>query len=89
MALTFSRQIRGWDLRRNIVNFLGEDGNDAQPCAISMEALIEHFGAGKGSKQSCLAAFDRWRSSIQQKASDKYDTQEQKAVILLRVSDFP
>lgn len=89
MALTFARQIRGWDLRRNIVNFLGEDGGAPRPCAISMEALVEHFGAGKGGKQSCLAAFDRWRGAIQQKASDKYDAQEQKASVLLRVSDFP
>jgi len=92
MALTFSRQIRGWDLRRNIVNFLGEDGTVPQPCAISMEALVEHFGAGKGSKQSCLAAFDRWRSAIHQKASDKYDAreqQEQRTAVLLRASDFP
>jgi Protein of unknown function (DUF1488) len=88
MALTFPRQIRGWDLRRNIVNFLGEDGGDPRPCAISMEALIDHFGAGRGSKQSCLAAFDRWRSAIQQKASDKYDAQDQKAFVLLRASDF-
>jgi hypothetical protein len=89
MALTFSRQIRGWDLRRNIVNFLGEDGVQPRPCAISMEALVEHFGAGKGSKQSCLAAFDRSRRAIHQKASDKYDAQEEKAGILLRASDFP
>lgn len=89
MALTFPRQIRGWDLRRNTVNFLGEDDAQPRPCAISMEALVEHFGAGKGSKQSCLAAFDRWRSAIHQKASDKYDAQVQKAAVLLRASDFP
>lgn len=89
MALTFPRRIRGWDLRRNIVNFLGEDGGAPTPCAISMEALVDHFGAGRGSKQSCLAAFDRWRSAIQQKASDKYDSQDCKAAILLRTVDFP
>jgi hypothetical protein len=89
MALTFPRQIRGWDLRRNLVNFLGEDGGCPAPCAISMEALIDHFGAGKGSKQSCLAAFDRWRSAIQQKASDKHDAQDRKAAVLLRTVDFP
>jgi hypothetical protein len=89
MALTFPRQIRGWDLRRNTVNFLGEDDGDQRPCAISMEALVEHFGAGRGGKQFCLAAFDRWRGAIQQKASDKYDAQEQKVSVLLRASDFP
>lgn len=89
MALTFPRQIRGWDLRRNIVNFLGEDGGTPTPCAISMEALVDHFGAGRGSKQSCLAAFDRWRSAIQQKASEKYDAQDRTAAVLLRTVDFP
>ncbi len=89
MALSFPRQIRGWDLRRNIVNFLGEDGGNPTSCAISMEALVEHFGARKGSKQACLAAFDRWRSAIQQKASDKYDALDPKAAVLLRSADFP
>jgi hypothetical protein len=89
MPLMFPKQIRGWDLRRNIVNFLGEDSGNPRPCAISMEALTDHFGAGRGSKQSCLAAFDKWRTAIQQKASDKYDVQDQKASVLLRTSDFP
>jgi len=89
MALTFLRHIRGWDLRRNLITFVGEDGVNAMPCAISMEALIEHFGAGKGSKQACLAAFDRWQSAIQQKASDKYDAQNRIGPVLLRAADFP
>lgn len=91
MALSFSRQIRGWDLRRNVVNFLAED--DGEPdapiaCAISMEALIEHFGARNNSKQACLTAFDRWRTAIEQKASEKHAAQTAKEPILLRKSDF-
>jgi hypothetical protein len=89
MALTFPRHIRGWDARRNIVDFLGADGEEPAPCAISMEALIDHFGAGKGSKQACLAAFDRWHVAIQQKASDRYDAQDRKGPVLLRKADFP
>lgn len=88
MALTFPRQIRGWDLRRNVVNFIGDDGGSAAPCAISMEALVNHFGAGKGNKKNCLAAFDRWRAAIESKASDKYDAQGCAGAILLRVADF-
>ena len=91
MALSFPRQIRGWDLRRNVVNFVAQD--DAEPavpiaCAISMEALIEHFGARSGGKQACLAAFDRWRTAIEQKATDKHEGQTTKGAILLRKSDF-
>lgn len=91
MALSFSRQIRGWDLRRNVVNFLAEvDGKPDVPiaCAISMEALIEHFGARNSSKQACLTAFDRWRAAIEQKASEKHLVQIEKGPILLRKSDF-
>jgi hypothetical protein len=88
MALTFQRQIRGWDLRQNIVNFLGEDGATPAPCAISMEALVDHFGAGRGGKQACLAAFDRWRGKIEQKASDTYDAQQRPRLVLLRTADF-
>jgi hypothetical protein len=91
MTLFFSRQIRGWDLRRNVVNFVAED--DGAPdipvaCAISMEALIEHFGARNSGKQACLTAFDRWRTAIEQKASEKHATQATKGSILLRKSDF-
>ena len=91
MALSFSRQIRGWDLRRNVVNFIAQD--DAEPeaaiaCAISMEALIEHFGARNSGKQACLAAFDRWRAAIEQKASEKHTAAAAKGTILLRKSDF-
>ncbi len=78
-------------MRRNVVNFIAQD--DAEPevavaCAISMEALIEHFGARNNSKQACLAAFDRWRVAIEKKASDKHAVQAAKGSILLRKSDF-
>jgi len=91
MTLSFSRQIRGWDMRRNVVNFLAEDdGGSGLPisCAISMEALTEHFGARGTSKQACLTAFDRWRTAIEQKASEKHTAETAKGPILLRKSDF-
>jgi hypothetical protein len=91
MTLSFSRQVRGWDMRRNVVNFLAEDdGESVVPiaCAISMEALIEHFGARNSSKQACLTAFDRWRTAIEQKASEKHAAAAVKGPILLRKSDF-
>ncbi|HEY1503800.1 MAG TPA: DUF1488 family protein [Stellaceae bacterium] len=91
MALSFPRQIRGWDLRRNVVNFIAQD--DAVPeaaiaCAITMEALIEHFGARNDGKQACLTAFDRGRAAIEQKASEKHAIHAEKGGILLRKSDF-
>lgn len=91
MTLSFPRQIRGWDLRRNIVNFIAQDDTDPEvtiACAISMEALIEHFGARSSSKQACLAAFDRWRGAIETKANEKHAIQAEKGSILLRKSDF-
>jgi len=91
MALSFPRQIRGWDLRRNVVNFVAQDDAEPEvaiPCAISMEALIEHFGARNSSKQACLAAFDRWRPAIEKKANDRHSVEVPKGSILLRKSDF-
>jgi len=88
MALMFPRQIRNWDLRKNIVDFLGEDGGKPMPCAISMGALIDHFGAGRGGKKACLAAFDRWHVAIETKASDKYAAQAHIGPVLLRRVDF-
>lgn len=78
-------------MRRNVVNFLAEeDGEPPVPiaCAISMEALIEHFGARNDGKQACLVAFDRWRTAIEQKASEKHAVNAAKGPILLRRSDF-
>ncbi len=89
MTLTFPSQIRGWDLRRNVVNFLGEDDGKPMQCAISMEALVDHFGATTRTRQSCLAAFDRWRAAIQRKASDKHEAQDRTGLVLLRSADFP
>ena len=74
-----------------MVNFVTQD--DTKPdlavaCAISMEALIEHFGARNSGKQACLAAFDRWRAAIEKKANEKHDLQATNSQILLRKSDF-
>jgi hypothetical protein len=91
MALSFPRQIRGWDLSRNVVNFIAQDDSAPQvavACAISMEALIEHFGARNDGKQACLAAFDRCRTEIEKKANEKHAVQAEKGGILLRKSDF-
>lgn len=88
MALTFPRQIRDWDLRRNVVNFLGEDDGKPMPCTISMGALVDHFGAGKGGKKACLAAFDRWHIAIEEKASALYAAQDRTGPLLLRRTDF-
>ena len=73
------------------MNFIAQD--DAAPevaiaCAISMEALIEHFGARNDGKQACLAAFDRWRTEIEKKANEKHTVQAKKGGILLRKGDF-
>ncbi len=86
--LTFVGETRGWDMRRNVVNFLGEADGLPAPCAISMEALVDYFGAGRGGKQNCLKAFDRWRDAIQQKASAKHLAQGPARAILLRTEDF-
>ena len=88
MALTFPRQIRDWDLRRNVVNFLGDADGSPMPCTISMGALIDHFGAGKGGKSACLAAFDKWHIAIEQKASEIYAARDGTSPLLLRRIDF-
>lgn len=91
MVLSFPRQIRGWDFRRNVVNFTAQDDSEPEvaiACAISMEALIEHFGARNSGKQACLAAFDRWRVAIEKKASEKHALQAAKGQVLLQKKDF-
>ncbi len=89
LPLSFAGPTRIWDHRRNVVIFYGEDAGKVTACAISSEALSEHFGAGSANKKMCLAAFDRWKAAIERKASEKHDAQNRIGSVLLRKADFP
>lgn len=68
-GLEFASEKPTYDGNRGMVSFLAEDGNKMIPCAISREALEDHFG---GDKKSPMAAFLANRDAIEQLARRKY-----------------
>ncbi|WP_407170732.1 GSU2403 family nucleotidyltransferase fold protein [Bradyrhizobium sp. ORS 111] len=69
--LSFDNPSPRYDFSRDIVTFQGEALSGAVGCAISGEALDEHFGAD-GGQEGRLEAFLESRSRIEQLARTKY-----------------
>lgn len=69
------------------VRFTGADGNRAILCAISREALEDHFG---GDHTSLLKAFTANRERIEHEARRKYlaGRLEQSGSVMLTTEDF-
>jgi len=67
--LTFPDPKKFYDQTRKVIVFFGEDQHQKITCAISREALVDHYY--KGSK-SLEAAFVKYRSRIEHEARRKY-----------------
>ena len=68
MDITFPNappEFRGWNLT---VGFVATVGDRYVDCAISAEALEDHFGAASPDPGELLAAFDRHRGAIEHAA---------------------
>jgi hypothetical protein len=90
MPLSWPRKSDAWDGSADVVRFPGEDGDTLYlvGCAISQEALAEHFGGERGDVPSLLGAFRRYRAVIERVASDKYDAEGRPDEVTLRAQDF-
>jgi hypothetical protein len=71
--LTFPAQAVRYDPTRYVVTFRGEALGSAVTCAISWEALGDHFGAGSG-KDASLETFHKNRGKIERLARKMYLT---------------
>ena len=69
------------------VVFVGQDGNKAIRCAISSEALEDHFN---GDRKNLLSVFQKNRENIEHKARRKYlaENLELNGSILLKTEDI-
>ena len=65
LDLTFSAPPVRHDFDRYVLTFWGESGGRRQRCAVSAEALEDHFGATGVDKASLLAAFREHRGTIE------------------------
>lgn len=76
-----------YDFERDAVVFRGRDGEKTVRCAISEEALEDHFG---GDAENQLKAFASNREGIEHEARRKYlsDRLEPDGTVLIRTGDL-
>jgi hypothetical protein len=89
MELTFSDPYPRYDSNRDVVSFVGEALGHPVRCAISREALEDHFGADGRDKEGRLASFHSNRSRIERMAKTKYlsSSVEEPESVLLTTKD--
>jgi hypothetical protein len=87
--LTFANPAPHYDFSRDIVSFVGEAFSASVTCAISREALDDHFGAT--TKEDRLQKFLDNRSLIEKMAREKYLNWpiEEPDAVLIKTSDVP
>ena len=85
--LKFPAQEEAYNSSRQAVMFWGQDGNTRIPCAISREALDDHF---QGDNKDKLEVFRANRRTIEQEARRKYlaGRTEPDGSVLIRTGDL-
>ncbi len=86
-TLTFPEGRYDWE--RQLVTFPASDGSKEVSCAISGEALEDHFGAQRRERNECIAAFSSNREDIEALARRKFalNRLEADGSVLIRSSD--
>ena len=74
LDLVFSASAARYDFDRDIIGFLGVAGDASVRCAVSREALADHFGADGLDKDGVLKKFRDSRSIFEAMARTKYLT---------------
>lgn len=85
MDITFSNLPARYDFDRDLVTFNGEALGSGVTCAISREAIEDHFDADDLNKDGRIEAFVKNRSKIEQMARAKYlswPVEEPEAVLI-------
>ena len=87
--LEFSDDTVRYDDRREVILFHGESGEKDVYCAISREAIEDHFKPKGGGKPARIAAFKRHRRTIEEIAERKFRARqiEPDGTILVRSTD--
>jgi hypothetical protein len=89
--LTFNNPAVRYDGDRDVVTFTGEVLGDSVKCAVSREALEDHFGANNLDKEGRIEAFRKNRSNIERLTRTKYLSWpvEEPEFVLLKTVDVP
>ena len=85
--LTFPSPDEAYDSTRMVVTFWGQDGDNRVHCAISREALDDHF---QGDNRDKLEVFRSNRKTVEEEARRKYlgRNTERDGSVLIRTSDL-
>jgi hypothetical protein len=88
MSLTFVEHCGEWDRFQEMVCFPARDGEKPVTCAVSLEALEDLAEKINLKPDECVAAFERHRRVIEQKAAALYDSGRVRAdgVVLVKAS---
>jgi hypothetical protein len=91
LELTFNNPPAHYDLKRDIVTFAGEAFGSPVACAISREALDDHFGASASGSAGRVQKFLDNRSTIEQIARTKFLSWqiEDLDTVLIKTTDVP
>lgn len=89
MDLTFNNPPARYDSRRDIVSFNGTALGKSVDCAVSREALDDHFGADHSDNEGRLQRFLENRSAIEKLLRTKYlsQTVDEPEAVLLTTAD--
>jgi len=89
--LSFGNPPARYDFSRDVVAFEGDTAGRPVACAISREALDDHFGTNDLGKEGKLEAVLKNRSEIEQMMRTKYLTWpiEEPDAVLIKTSDVP
>ena len=89
IELTFSDPLPRYDSNSEVVSFVGEALGHAVRCAVSREALEDHFGADGCDRKGRFAIFHSNRSKIERMVKAKYLSWpvEEPQVVLLTTED--
>ena len=91
LDLIFNNSPARYDFSRDIVTFAGEALGAPVACAVSREALDDHFGATDSGKEGRVETFLKNRSKIELMARIKYLSWpvEEPRTVLIRTMDVP
>jgi hypothetical protein len=89
LDLQFDAPAARYDVDRDVVSFLGKTGSETIRCAVSREALDDHFGANGLDRSGRLAIFREHRPTFERFARTKYLTWavEGPGSVLIRTAD--
>jgi hypothetical protein len=91
MDLVFDNPPARYDFGRDVVAFAGKAVGKLVPCAISREALDDHFGTDDLDREGKVQVVLKNRSKIEQMMKTKYLTWpiEEPDAVLIKTSDVP